>query len=323
MQQRADDPQIAALFEAVYADPGADAPRLVLADALMERDDLRGEFIALQLRLAEGARGAKLLERERELIETHWRAWLSDLPGIQRLGLDLHRGFLRGCAYQPSGKGTSSPLWRTVEWLRVVNPKNPVELGAPGLAGVKRLEGLDGACLSEVLGGDDKPRLEELEFAGPWQEGERGARERRMVQALVRLPSLTTLTLSPTPFRHHASHLGWLLESTLAKKLIVLRLRVDFPVDVAGLYELLVSNGLESLKIEAATPGVSVLFDRGWMRIEFDSPASVAQRAAAVRNLLPHVAPFPWRRFDVFVGSRRATQEELEQLGETAVRYAG
>jgi uncharacterized protein (TIGR02996 family) len=40
------------LLEAVLADPDDDGPRLALADWLMERDDPRGEFIAVQCRIA-------------------------------------------------------------------------------------------------------------------------------------------------------------------------------------------------------------------------------------------------------------------------------
>ncbi|MDP1825479.1 MAG: hypothetical protein Q8L48_19630 [Archangium sp.] len=36
-------PSLEALFDAVYDDPGADGPRLVLADALVEVGDPRGE----------------------------------------------------------------------------------------------------------------------------------------------------------------------------------------------------------------------------------------------------------------------------------------
>jgi uncharacterized protein (TIGR02996 family) len=44
-------PTIEALYDAVYADPANLDARAVLADALLNRDDPRGEFIALQLAL--------------------------------------------------------------------------------------------------------------------------------------------------------------------------------------------------------------------------------------------------------------------------------
>jgi uncharacterized protein (TIGR02996 family) len=42
------------LLAEVYASPDDDAPRLVYADWLQERDDPRGEFIALQIARARG-----------------------------------------------------------------------------------------------------------------------------------------------------------------------------------------------------------------------------------------------------------------------------
>ncbi len=56
-----------ALLATVYANPDDDAPREVFADALLERGDVRGEFIRLQLLRARGQAGREAIEREREL----------------------------------------------------------------------------------------------------------------------------------------------------------------------------------------------------------------------------------------------------------------
>ena len=68
MQRRDDDPTLVPLFDAVAADPDDDAPRQVLADALLERGDLRGEFIALQL-----LRARKAATPAQEAREAHHR----------------------------------------------------------------------------------------------------------------------------------------------------------------------------------------------------------------------------------------------------------
>jgi uncharacterized protein (TIGR02996 family) len=86
------------LLEAVLADPDDDGPRLALADWLMERDDPRGEFIAVQCRIAaveaEVEDGADcdnptcpacselrpLRRRERELLVAQGPRWLP-IPG--------------------------------------------------------------------------------------------------------------------------------------------------------------------------------------------------------------------------------------------------
>ena len=56
-----------ALLAAIYAAPDDDTPRLVFADALTERGDPRGEFIALQLARAKGKATPAHLMREREV----------------------------------------------------------------------------------------------------------------------------------------------------------------------------------------------------------------------------------------------------------------
>ena len=54
-----------ALLAAIYADPDDDAPRHVLADALIDRGDPRGEFISMQL-----ARGRKDVRIAREWLSS-------------------------------------------------------------------------------------------------------------------------------------------------------------------------------------------------------------------------------------------------------------
>lgn len=64
----------AQLLAAIAASPDDDAPRLVYADALSAAGDVRGEFIALQCRLAansdDDAR-RRLRVRENQLLEAH------------------------------------------------------------------------------------------------------------------------------------------------------------------------------------------------------------------------------------------------------------
>lgn len=80
-------------LEAVLAAPEDDAPRLVFADWLMEQGDPRGEFIAVQCRIARGDRSEGLVARERELLRLHGRAWGCPLP--QFVVLRWERGFVR------------------------------------------------------------------------------------------------------------------------------------------------------------------------------------------------------------------------------------
>jgi uncharacterized protein (TIGR02996 family) len=81
------------LLAAVMAAPDDDGPRLVYADWLIERDDVRGEFIALQCAIARGEAHAGDLARERELLALQGQGWLAEL-GLQREEAGFRRGFV-------------------------------------------------------------------------------------------------------------------------------------------------------------------------------------------------------------------------------------
>lgn len=75
-------------LDAVLAAPDDDLPRRVLADWLLERGDLRGEFIACQL---DGSSAAG--KRAHALLAAHELTWLAPLPvAIERW--TFARGFL-------------------------------------------------------------------------------------------------------------------------------------------------------------------------------------------------------------------------------------
>ncbi|MCA9571829.1 MAG: hypothetical protein KC656_28525, partial [Myxococcales bacterium] len=101
-----------------------DATRQVIADALTERGDPRGELIALDLRLkADGSRGP-LLERARELRSLHLAHLLGPLaPLVEDATWD--RGYAEhvvlAVKHDPDlVAATGSPLWRTVRSIDVV-----------------------------------------------------------------------------------------------------------------------------------------------------------------------------------------------------------
>lgn len=74
------------LLAAIAAHLDDDAPRLVYADALTERQDPRGEFIVLQCRAAKLATSdplrAELLQRAQELLDANRAAWLPIDPSL-------------------------------------------------------------------------------------------------------------------------------------------------------------------------------------------------------------------------------------------------
>jgi uncharacterized protein (TIGR02996 family) len=84
----------AELFEEARRATTDDAPRLVLADALMERGDPLGTFIRVQCERARtppGLADAALEQQERELLEAHGDEWKSGLPPG---GYTFVRGFI-------------------------------------------------------------------------------------------------------------------------------------------------------------------------------------------------------------------------------------
>ncbi|MBL8714680.1 MAG: TIGR02996 domain-containing protein [Myxococcales bacterium] len=136
-------------LDAIVADKDDDAPRLVLADALQEQGDPRGEFISIQCEterlglgpprifrdwLRDGLAGeaktsprvGKLLRREAELLRAHGKAWAGEAWGFAKDAWVFRRGFVEQLGF---GKKTQTlaqafavaPLVETVQhfgdWL--------------------------------------------------------------------------------------------------------------------------------------------------------------------------------------------------------------
>ncbi|MGV3624108.1 MAG: TIGR02996 domain-containing protein [Archangium sp.] len=82
-----------ALLAAIYASPGDDGPRLVFADALTERGDVRGEFISLQVARARGLVTREQFSRERALLRDAKRRVAFAMPLSRGGKPTFHRGF--------------------------------------------------------------------------------------------------------------------------------------------------------------------------------------------------------------------------------------
>jgi len=110
------------LLADIHANPDDDAPRLVLADLLLERGDPRGELIAMQL--VRGKRPPS--KQEQELLAKHGKAWLGILApvlGWRRTRTEFRRGFLAVADIIKSVDRKliplyADPMWATVEELR-------------------------------------------------------------------------------------------------------------------------------------------------------------------------------------------------------------
>ncbi|MGE0712214.1 MAG: hypothetical protein AB7N76_32210 [Planctomycetota bacterium] len=141
------DPDLGARWDAVYAEPSADAPREALAEALAAAGDPRGEFLRLQLaRARQGKSG--LSQREQQLLRTYGREWAGSLG--QLLGSALWR---RGLPVRVHARrAPSEPLI-----AREVAQLEELVLG-PGLAGQALLAALP--CCPPRLGGVTLDQLE-------------------------------------------------------------------------------------------------------------------------------------------------------------------
>ncbi len=101
------------LLEAIYAAPDDDAPRLVYADALLERGDPRGELIARQ---CQG-------DPATDLVTEHGDRFLGELAPIL-IASTFERGFLATAKIRQPRDDQSiaallgHPTWRTVRELR-------------------------------------------------------------------------------------------------------------------------------------------------------------------------------------------------------------
>ncbi|MBL8957172.1 MAG: TIGR02996 domain-containing protein [Myxococcaceae bacterium] len=104
------------LYRDVYESPGDDRRRLVLADALLERADPRGELIMLQFQTHALAR-----KRAKKLIDRHRAQFLGPLCNVVKHGSDEWRkGFLVGCVAHASGATADCPAWATVKRIDVL-----------------------------------------------------------------------------------------------------------------------------------------------------------------------------------------------------------
>lgn len=139
--------EIASLFHEVFTNPRDDGRRAVLADALTEASDPRGEFISLQL-LGASTKHAK---RVSQLLRAHVAAWLKPLSPFVEVPAVFTRGFPSAVRVLP-GQTTEifgrTEAWGTVEQLTVW-PDFPFEFH-PHLRGLKALLGVRDAGTTPI-----------------------------------------------------------------------------------------------------------------------------------------------------------------------------
>lgn len=140
------------LLQAVWADAKADGPRLVLADALTEAGDPRGEFIALQFAHERGELTLGKSERMARLLAASGRRWLGDLDGQVAPPVVFRRGFPAEVRLSTRTPDAERRGWATVETLDTGGLALALStfLQAPRVKHIRRLRGLSLPTLVEL-----------------------------------------------------------------------------------------------------------------------------------------------------------------------------
>jgi uncharacterized protein (TIGR02996 family) len=101
----------ASFIEAIQKDPDDDANRLIYADWLEERGDLRAEYLRLQ------NQPVKMYQRLWELRNQIDRAWLTAVGKGRRFGERSRFAAEVGEFYEPNGRNRRVDLWAAGRWL--------------------------------------------------------------------------------------------------------------------------------------------------------------------------------------------------------------
>lgn len=175
---RGGEAMVDGLLAAVWADAKADGPRLVLADALAEAGDPRGEFIALQFAHERGELTLGKTERMARLLAASGRRWLGDLDGQVAPPAVFRRGFPAEVRLSTRTPDAERRGWATVETLDTGGLALALSafVQAPRVKHIRRLLGLSVPTLVELaksvslaaIGGEGKWQLLELtSLSGP------------------------------------------------------------------------------------------------------------------------------------------------------------
>ncbi|MBL8934481.1 MAG: TIGR02996 domain-containing protein [Archangium sp.] len=140
------------LLARVHDAPDDDTAKLVVADALLERKDPRGEFIALQFKGWRGEATKEDRARVSALLSKHRAAWLGPLADVlDPDSLVFEKGFLRqGALLEWACAANVTETWVEAPALRELRELVMPDLGAAELAGL-----LERQQLRHLLG----PRL--------------------------------------------------------------------------------------------------------------------------------------------------------------------
>lgn len=248
--------QLEALFAAVFAAATEDGPRRVLADALQEQGDPRGEFISLQLQSPRSQRSERRMQK---LLDRHRAAFLRRLQSAvmpdetQR----WERGFLTEASVVLHGDLVDVPDWATVRRLEVLfGGTPPLELASPHASALQEISLASLEVVPVLFAAERALGVHSVGLQGPAELRAWPAREVELIGGARSLPALTRLTL-----RCHAP---------------------DF-ADADWVWRMPVLGQLKSLEFAGSFRGVPLEAVLGTLRHAADPPANVVFHATGVK----------------------------------------
>lgn len=190
------------LTAAVHEDPDDVQARAVLADALQETGDPRGEFIALQLLELDGRGTEESTRRADELLGQHLETWLGAIHPVVYRGW-FRGGFLDKVELEPSRRASKKawekhardPSLATVRELVAGKAPDPITilfLTSPAMRSLQSVA-IGSNAIAGALEKSPPPRLREVRCAG-WSRGDYAKKfEERVLPLLEAAPLLKSL----------------------------------------------------------------------------------------------------------------------------------
>lgn len=218
--------ELDALYDAVFAAPDDEAPRQVLADALMEQGDPRGEFIALQLQSPRSQRSERRMQK---LLERHRTSFLRGLEPmvLQPNPQSWERGFLTEASLLLEGLSFDVPDLATLRRVEVLStPAVPTELASPHMRSLREVTIAPVSAIPVLFAADRPLPLETVGLSGPGDPRFWPDAMAEVIGAARSLPRLTQLVLHLN--RSNVDEAGWIWKMPVLRQLKTLAFEGSF-----------------------------------------------------------------------------------------------
>lgn len=315
--------EAASFYQAVYANPNDDSAKLVLADVLIEAQDPRGEFIALQMQTKRSRKAQLKMER---LLQRHGRSFLGPLADVVRpQGQRWDKGFLVGCRAELTGTLVDEPSWATVHSIELVSgsgPSVPLELLSPHMASLREVEKLPRNAVVPLFNHRDSLPLTSLAVDGPGVVSNWSEEEVKAVQEAKALSALRRLVLNV--WWVSVDELSWLLEAPVFSRIRSLVLATQrLAVDVGQLQAQLLTRPKtpDSLILKGRHLELKLKADEGWSVMQLSIRVPMVDIIVAdAERLLESIPARSLSRLDVLCDFS-VTKEGLARLKSLLKRF--